>query len=100
MIGKTTLCTGGRHVDSHQNELLNVSLRLENLQSFLYTGSTQMVSLQYELLNVSANSTIRKTNLYTGRRHVVSHQYELLNVSAMLEKFFVHREHANVVSPV
>jgi hypothetical protein len=34
MIGKTTLCTGGRHVVSHQNELLNVSARLENLQSF------------------------------------------------------------------
>ena len=54
MIGKTTLYTGGRYGVSHQYELLNVSARLENLQSFLYRGSTQMVSHQYALLNDSA----------------------------------------------
>ena len=49
MIGKTTYCTGGRHVVSHQ----------------------------CVLLNVSANEMIGKRTSYTWGRNEVSHQYEL-----------------------
>ncbi len=36
-------------------ELLNISVRYENVQSFSYTVSTQMIFLQCELLHVSAS---------------------------------------------
>ena len=112
MTGQMDLNTDCRCRVFPQCELINVSLTVENLQSFLYTRtiemvtlqnelvnvnanyligqttlyikSSWMVSLQCELLNVNANEMIGKTTLYNGSRYRVSHQYELLNVSASL----------------